>query len=83
MYLTPEDLDLSFVQKPQLTTSLREARQKLEADLIMHLLAAHQGDLIRVAKELKISRPTLYGLLRKHGIQGRAVRIKSIMYSGR
>jgi len=79
LYLTSEDLDLSFLQKPQPTMSLREARQKIEADLIMHLLAAYHGDLSRVAKELKISRPTLYGLLRKHGIQEKAARIKSIV----
>jgi len=79
--LTPEDLGLSFPyeEKPPPSISLRDARQRLEADLIMHVLTVHQGDLSRVAKELKISRPTLYGLLRKHGIQGKALQIKSII----
>jgi len=79
--LMPEDLDLSFPygEKSPPSISLREARQRLEADLIMHVLTVHQGDLSRVAKELKISRPTLYGLLRKHGIQGKALQIKSII----
>jgi len=83
-YLTPEDLDLSLLHREKILpfTSLREARHKLEADLIMHVLAAHQGDLSRVAKELGISRPTLYELIRKNGIQGKALQIKSIMHSG-
>ncbi len=80
-HLTPEDLDLPLLheEKTPPSVSLKEARQRLEADLIMHVLTVHQGDLSRVAKELKISRPTLYGLLRKHGIQGRVGRIKSII----
>ena len=80
-HLTPEDLDLPLLheEKTPPSVSLKEARQRLEADLIMHVLTVHQGDLSRVAKELKISRPTLYGLLRKHGIQGKALQIKSII----
>jgi len=79
--LTPEDLDLFSPTEQETPPSmcLREARCRLEADLITHVLTVHQGDFSRVAKELKISRPTLYGLLRKHGIQGKALRIKSII----
>ncbi len=79
--LTPEDLDIfsPTEQETPPSISLKEARHRLEADLITHVLTVHQGDFSRVAKELKISRPTLYGLLRKHGIQGKALRIKSII----
>jgi len=79
--LTPEDLDLFSPTEQETPPSmcLRAARCRLEADLITHVLTVHQGDFSRVAKELKISRPTLYGLLRKHGIQGKALRIKSII----
>jgi len=80
-YLTPEDLDLPLVHGEETlpSISLKEARHRLEADLIMHALAAYRGDLSRVANELRISRPTLYGLLRKHGIQEKAMQIKSKM----
>jgi len=79
--LTPEDLDLPSPYKKETapSISLKQARHRLEADLIMHVLTVHQGDLSRVANELKISRPTLYGLLHKHGIHGKVLQIKSII----
>jgi two-component system NtrC family response regulator len=71
-YITPEDLDLPWDgTQASRTLSLREARDRLEAEMVAQALARHDGNLSRVAEELKISRPTLYALLRKHRIRER------------
>jgi two-component system, NtrC family, response regulator len=70
--ITPEDLDLPFDgNHATRAVSLREARDRLEAEMIAQTLVRHDGNLSRVAEELKISRPTLYALLRKHRIRDR------------
>jgi two-component system NtrC family response regulator len=65
-YVSPEDLDLPCGVAPVRPLSLREARAGLEAEMIAHSLARHDGNLSRVAGELGISRPTLYSLLKRH-----------------
>jgi two-component system NtrC family response regulator len=71
-FITPDDLDLPWDgTQASRTLSLREARDRLEAEMIAQALARHDGNLSRVAEELKISRPTLYALLRKHRIRER------------
>ncbi len=71
--VTPADLDLPADPQAPLPRplSLRQARDRVEADLITQSLARHDGNLSRVAEELGISRPTLYTLLRKHSIRWR------------
>jgi two-component system NtrC family response regulator len=71
-YLTREDLDLpgpTGTSPSGGAVSLREARQRLEADFILQALTFHNGNLSRVADDLKISRPTLYKLIRKYGLR--------------
>ena len=43
-------------------------RQRAEADALRHALAQSGSNLSQAAKILGISRPTLYSLLRQHGI---------------
>jgi len=79
-YLTPEDLDLP---PPEGNTSLaalslKTARHRVEADLILRAAVIHQGNLSRVAVELGISRPNLYVLLRKHHIQVKTNNLKRV-----
>ena len=47
---------------------LRHARQRAEGDALRQALAQCGSNLSQTAKLLGISRPTLYGLLRQHGI---------------
>jgi two-component system, NtrC family, response regulator len=69
-HITAEDLDLAPADAgASAAASLREARQRLEKALLVQALTLHRGNVTRVAEELKVSRPTLYGLLRKYRIR--------------
>ncbi|MEZ4484822.1 MAG: PEP-CTERM-box response regulator transcription factor [Syntrophotaleaceae bacterium] len=50
--------------------TLREARQCLEKELLLAALENESGNIVRAAEALGVSRPTLYDLLKKHGVQG-------------
>jgi two-component system, NtrC family, response regulator len=49
-------------------TSLKDARENLERDMIQNALRKHSGKIAPAAAELGISRPTLYDLMDKLGI---------------
>ncbi len=49
--------------------TLKEARQKVESILLQQALEKSQGNVQKAAEILAISRPTLYDLLKKHGLQ--------------
>ena len=72
-YVAPEDLDLPGTEDDQTSAPfcLRDARERMEADLIAQALTFHHGNLSRVAEEAGISRTTLYGLLKKYGLRAR------------
>jgi two-component system NtrC family response regulator len=67
--LTPEDLELALPHARYENLSLREAREGLEKDLIQHALRRNKGNITRAAADLGISRPTLYELMEKLGIE--------------
>lgn len=46
-------------------STLKEARENVERDLIRHALRRHSGNISQAASELGISRPTLYELMEK------------------
>jgi len=49
--------------------TLKEARSRVEYDLLRYALEAAQGNIQKAAELLDVSRPTLYDLLKKHGLQ--------------
>jgi two-component system NtrC family response regulator len=50
--------------------TLKEARQRLEKELLLIALEKEDGNIVRCAEALGVSRPTLYDLMKKHGVQG-------------
>ncbi len=72
-FITPQDL--GFTDKDEESfrfdkLSLKEARQKLEVQLIKKALAESKGNVSLAAKLLGITRPTLYDLMEKYKISG-------------
>ncbi|SEA45511.1 two component, sigma54 specific, transcriptional regulator, Fis family [Desulfuromusa kysingii] len=66
-------------QKPQNVTvfngefdltgvTLKEGRRQVERVLLKHALEQAQGNILKAAEELAVSRPTFYDLLKKHGL---------------
>ncbi|MCK5914190.1 MAG: AAA family ATPase, partial [Desulfuromusa sp.] len=49
--------------------TLRDARQQVERTLLQQALERSQGNILKAAEELDVSRPTLYDLLKRYGLQ--------------
>lgn len=67
-FVEPEDLDIT----PTTTTSplaLKEAKEKLEIDLIRRALAKNDGNITHAARDLEISRTSLHDLMNKYQIK--------------
>ena len=67
--ITPADLDLDLKFSNFHGLSLREAREALEKEFITAALLRHKGNITKTAAELQVSRPTLYELMEKLGIE--------------
>jgi two-component system NtrC family response regulator len=71
----PADLDLEAaapaVHQP---TSIREARDRAEREVLIEALTRHRGNISQAAASLGVSRPTLHGLLDKHTIEAKSFR---------
>lgn len=66
--LTPEDLELKATEQMSMPITLREARARLEKDMVQQALAVHSGNISRAAEDLGLSRQSLYDLLQKYGL---------------
>jgi two-component system NtrC family response regulator len=65
--LSAEDLELASLTSAN--TTLKEAREALEREMIQQALRKHSGKITAAATDLGISRPTFYELMDKLGIQ--------------
>ncbi len=63
-----EDLELDARPETKLTLDLREARLRAEAQVLQQALAQTGSNVSQAAKLLGISRPTIYDLMRQHGL---------------
>ncbi len=61
--------DLELEASAPAGSTLKEAREALERDMIQQALRRHSGKITAAATELGISRPTFYELMDKLGIQ--------------
>jgi two-component system, NtrC family, response regulator len=66
--ITVKDMELTDVSDALSTTTLKEARENIEREMVQQALNRHGGRISAAATELGISRPTLYELMGKLGI---------------
>jgi len=71
--IEPKDFGLGETAKKRRipvidSMSLKEAKALMERELIISSITRHKGNLAKISEELEISRPTLYDLMRKHGL---------------
>ncbi|HEY0043738.1 MAG TPA: PEP-CTERM-box response regulator transcription factor [Allosphingosinicella sp.] len=67
--IAAEDLDLEARQEEPLPLNLKAAREAADRRSIRQALARCEGNISNTAKLLGISRPTLYDLLERYGLQ--------------
>ncbi len=68
--IQPGDLELDGNEKEaRHGRTLREARESVERELILGAIERHKGNLTQVARDLDISRPALYDLMKKLDIR--------------
>jgi len=68
-YVTAADLGLATDGEQQPNVNLREIRKEAETRAIRNALAYADGNISKTAQLLGVTRPTLYDLLEKYGIQ--------------
>jgi two-component system NtrC family response regulator len=73
-FIEPADLGIPSPGRIE-RLSLREARNRVERQVVVDALTRTRGNISRSATELGVSRPTLHGLLEKHGIDSRELRL--------
>lgn len=67
--IADEDLDLCSDPGRPRDLDLRSCREHAERTVLCRALARAQGNLSQVARLIGVSRPTLYDLLRQHGLR--------------
>jgi len=70
-FVNASDLDLEAAQAVGAQSSgctLREAREELEREIISKKLQENGGNVSKTAKDLGVSRPTLYELMSRYGL---------------
>jgi len=66
--LTAQDLEISASASAAHGSSLKDAREALEREMIVNALRKHSGKISAAATDLGISRPTFYELMAKLGV---------------
>ncbi len=69
--ITPHDLDFVSEERPTRDSldSLRAAHRRIEVELLVRAISLHHGNLTRMARDLEVSRSTLYRKLRAYGLE--------------
>ncbi|SCY66250.1 two-component system, NtrC family, response regulator [Nitrosospira sp. Nl5] len=67
--ITAEDLGLQASTASAEPINLRQIRDKAECDALMKALARVDGNVVKAAELLGVSRPTIYDLMNRHGLK--------------
>jgi two-component system NtrC family response regulator len=67
--VTADDLELTHAVDTEAPPTLRSVREQAEREMVVGALRRHRGKIAAAASELGISRPTLYELMEKLGIE--------------
>jgi len=71
-YIEPEDLPEEIIAPrsaaPALEGSVAAARERAEREMILATLARNSGEVSVAAREMQVSRTTMWRLMKKHGI---------------
>ena len=68
-YVSAEDLGLDVEASEPRIFNLRQVRDDAERNAVMQVLSKVDGNIVRAAEILGVSRPTLYDLMRRFGIR--------------
>jgi len=71
-FIEPAGLGIPGVEATE-RLSLREARNRVERQVVVEALTRTRGNISRAAIELGISRPTMHDLLHKHQIKSKSI----------
>lgn len=74
--ITPADMELNHVPGGIPATTLKEARENIEREMVIQALRRSGGKISAASNELGISRPTLYELIQKLGITNESEKLK-------
>jgi len=67
--INPEDLELTTSTQARTGITLKAAKEELEREMVQEVLKRHEGKVTAAATELGVSRPTIYELMDRHGIE--------------
>ncbi|TFW23025.1 PEP-CTERM-box response regulator transcription factor [Massilia arenosa] len=67
--ITPADLGLPQMESGEEPVNLRQVRDAAEYKVMVTALARADGNIVKAAELLGVSRPTLYDLMNHHGIR--------------
>ena len=65
----PEELHASRPVAPAPEGSVAAARERAEREMILATLARNRGEISAAARELQVSRTTMWRLMKKHGLE--------------
>ena len=68
-YVSADDLGLDVAASEPKIFNLRQVRDDAERNAVMRVLSKVDGNIVRAAEILGVSRPTLYDLMRRFGIR--------------
>jgi two-component system NtrC family response regulator len=69
-FISPKEVGLEEIAPAPVisTTTLKEAKEEMERELLSNALKENNGNISKTARALGISRPTLYDLMNRYGL---------------